>query len=145
MDTFLLPYTPELQPAETLWELVDEPLINKHIATIEALEDILANRCRSLAEQRTTIKSRTAFHRSPKIAVPKQSAGDGITSVDAGQALANGLRIAACKLPTRIHGVLGRDIELCLDRGSVIDGPGMSKGNYVLACAGIGIAMPTNG
>jgi len=43
---FLPPYTPELQPAETLWELFDEPLINKHIPTIEALEDIVANRCR---------------------------------------------------------------------------------------------------
>jgi len=64
-------YTPELQPAETLWELVDEPLINKHIATIEALEDIVANRCRALAEQPTIIKSRTGFHWWPKIAVPK--------------------------------------------------------------------------
>jgi DDE superfamily endonuclease len=33
---FLPPYTPELQPAETLWELFDDPLVNKHIATIEA-------------------------------------------------------------------------------------------------------------
>jgi hypothetical protein len=51
--------------------LVDEPLINKHIATIEALEDIVANRCRALAEQPTIIKSRTGFHWWPKIAVPK--------------------------------------------------------------------------
>jgi len=68
---FLPPYTPELQPAETLWELVDEPLINKHIATIEALEDIVANRCRALADQPAIIKSRTGFHWWPKIAVPK--------------------------------------------------------------------------
>ena len=60
-----------LQPAETLWELVDEPLVNKHIATIEALEDIVANRCRALADQPTIIKSRTGFHWWPKIAVPK--------------------------------------------------------------------------
>lgn len=26
---FLPPYTPELQPAETLWALVDEPIVNK--------------------------------------------------------------------------------------------------------------------
>jgi hypothetical protein len=53
------------------WELVDELLINKHIATIEALENIVANRCRALAEQRTIIKSRTSFHWWPKIALPK--------------------------------------------------------------------------
>jgi transposase len=68
---FLPPYTPELQPAETLWELVDEPLINKHIATIEALEHIVADRCRALADQRAIIKSRTGFHWWPKIATPK--------------------------------------------------------------------------
>ena len=28
---FLPPYTPELQPAETLWALVDEPIVNKHV------------------------------------------------------------------------------------------------------------------
>jgi hypothetical protein len=31
---FLPPDTPELQPAETLWTLVDEPIVSKHIATI---------------------------------------------------------------------------------------------------------------
>jgi hypothetical protein len=51
--------------------LVDEPLINKHIATIEALEDIVTNRCRALADQRAVIKSRTGFNGWPKIAVPK--------------------------------------------------------------------------
>ncbi|PPQ32557.1 hypothetical protein CCR94_05085 [Rhodoblastus sphagnicola] len=37
-------YTPELQPAETLWALVDEPLVNKHIATIDELDDIIGKR-----------------------------------------------------------------------------------------------------
>ena len=27
---FLPPYSPELQPAECLWVLVDEPVVNKH-------------------------------------------------------------------------------------------------------------------
>ena len=27
---YLPPYTPELQPAETLWVHVDEPIVNKH-------------------------------------------------------------------------------------------------------------------
>lgn len=68
---FLPPYTPELQPAETLWELVDEPLANQHIGTIEELEDIIAKRCVALADQRATIKSRTGFHWWPKIAAAK--------------------------------------------------------------------------
>ncbi len=29
---YLPPYTPELQPAETLWPLVDEPVVNRSIA-----------------------------------------------------------------------------------------------------------------
>jgi len=29
-----------MEPAETLWVLVDEPIINKHIATIADLEEI---------------------------------------------------------------------------------------------------------
>ena len=68
---FLPPYTPELQPAETLWELVDEPLANEHIGTIEELEDIIAKRCVALADERATIKSRTGFHWWPKIAAPR--------------------------------------------------------------------------
>ena len=31
---FLPPYSPELQPAERLWQLVDEPLINQYFETI---------------------------------------------------------------------------------------------------------------
>lgn len=65
---FLPPYTPELQPAEHLWEIVDEPIINTHVADIETLEDIIAARCLQLANQRETIKGRTGFHWWPKIA-----------------------------------------------------------------------------
>ena len=28
---FLPPYTPELQPAEHLWEVIDEPIISKRM------------------------------------------------------------------------------------------------------------------
>ena len=31
---YLPPYTPELQPAETLWVHVDEPIVNKHFETL---------------------------------------------------------------------------------------------------------------
>ncbi len=47
---YLPPYSPELQPAETLWALVDEPIVNKHIATIAELDAKIAERCVVLAE-----------------------------------------------------------------------------------------------
>ena len=68
---FLPPYTPEVQPAECLWSLVDEPVVNQHIANIGALDTIISARCASLADQRDAIKGRTGFHWWPKIANPK--------------------------------------------------------------------------
>lgn len=67
---FLPPYSPELQPAETLWTLVDEPIVNKHIPTIEDLEDIISKRCLDLAQERETIKAKAGFHWWPKIISP---------------------------------------------------------------------------
>jgi transposase len=63
---YLPPYSPELQPAETLWALVDEPIVNKHIATIEELDTKIARQCVALAEQREQIRTRTGFHWWPK-------------------------------------------------------------------------------
>jgi transposase len=63
---FLPPYTPELQPAETLWQLVDEPIVNKHVATLEDLDEIIGRQCAALAQQREIIRKRTAFHWWPK-------------------------------------------------------------------------------
>ncbi len=65
------PCTPELQPAETLWALVDEPIVNKHVATIDELDDIIGRRCAALANERHAIKGRARFHWWPKIAKPK--------------------------------------------------------------------------
>lgn len=65
---FLPPYSPELQPAEHLWEVVDEPIINQHIADIESLDAIIAERCVQLANDRQIIKGRAGFHWWPRIA-----------------------------------------------------------------------------
>ena len=46
----LPPYSPELQPAERLWLLVDEPLVNEHFKSIEEIEEILIKRCQVLIE-----------------------------------------------------------------------------------------------
>ena len=57
---FLPPYSPELQPAERLWPLVDEPVANRHFATLDELDAVVAERCRRLDP--TTIRPRTSFH-----------------------------------------------------------------------------------
>jgi len=67
---YLPPYTPELQPAETLWTLVDEPIVNTHIATIAELEQIIARRCIALGDELEQIKTRTNFHWWPKPILP---------------------------------------------------------------------------
>ena len=59
---FLPPYSPELQPAETLWALVDEPIVNKHIATLDDLDAIISQQCIALAQQQEWIRNRTNFH-----------------------------------------------------------------------------------
>jgi len=61
---FLPPYSPELQPAECLWSLVDEPIVNKYFDTLAELDQVIAERCRRL--DRPTIRGRTAFHWWPK-------------------------------------------------------------------------------
>lgn len=60
---FLPPYSPELQPAERLWKLVDEPLVNRCFDTIEDLEDVLEQRCCVLSEQmQEEIRDLTNYH-----------------------------------------------------------------------------------
>ena len=61
---FLPPYSPELQPAEHLWPLVDEPVVNRHFATLADLEAVVAERCRRL--DAATISPHTDFHWWPK-------------------------------------------------------------------------------
>jgi len=38
---FLPPYSPELQPAERLWSLTNEPLVNRAFASLDELEDLI--------------------------------------------------------------------------------------------------------
>lgn len=59
---FLPPASPELQPAERLWPLLDEPVANRAVADLDTLEDLLATRCQTLAAAPSTIKAHTAYH-----------------------------------------------------------------------------------
>ena len=59
---FLPPYSPELQPAERLWSLVDEPIANENIENLEELEEILSKRCCVLSQMTEEIKNLTNYH-----------------------------------------------------------------------------------
>ena len=58
---FLPPYSPELQPAEHLWPLTNTVLVNRHLASIEELEDMQAARCVALQADPELIRSTTRF------------------------------------------------------------------------------------
>jgi transposase len=63
---YLPPYTPELQPAEHLWPLVDEPVVNRYFQTIDGLDAVLAERCRFLNQDRRLIAAHANFHWWPE-------------------------------------------------------------------------------
>ena len=65
---FLPSYSPELQPAEHLWPLTNEAIVNKHFDTLDELDETLAVRCRVLTAQPDTLKAHTLFQWWPKAA-----------------------------------------------------------------------------
>lgn len=64
---FLPPYSPELQPAEKLWPLTNEPLANKRFETLADLEATQKGRCQTLGRQTELVRSHTLFHWWPRI------------------------------------------------------------------------------
>ena len=50
---YLPAYSPELQPAERLWSVTDEPLVNKSFDKIQDLETVLEERCQILSTTMT--------------------------------------------------------------------------------------------
>src|SRR3954451_22292914 len=65
---YLPPYSPELQPAEPLWPVLDEPLANQYFATLADLERTVADRCRVLDGDQLSLG--TNFHWWPKPTKP---------------------------------------------------------------------------
>jgi hypothetical protein len=55
-------HSPELQPAEHLWDFVDEPLVNRCFDTIESLDREVGDRCVALMRQTEMIRASTLFH-----------------------------------------------------------------------------------
>jgi len=61
----LPPLSPELQPAEWLWPLLDEPVANRYFADVAALEAILVTRCQALRADRRRLKLTPSFTGGP--------------------------------------------------------------------------------
>ena len=55
-------YSPELQPAEHLWPLTNEPLANRRFESLDTLEAVQAERCLTLQQQPDLIRRHTHFH-----------------------------------------------------------------------------------
>lgn len=63
----LLPsHTPELQPAERVWPLLHEPVVNRPFADLVALQEVLVARCTQLTTQQAVVKGLTNYHWWPQ-------------------------------------------------------------------------------
>jgi transposase len=65
---FLPAYSPELQPAEHLWQFTDVPLVNRCFDSLDELEQVLIDHCCWLEYQHQTIRSATRFDWWPAVA-----------------------------------------------------------------------------
>ena len=62
-------YSPELQPVERVWGLVDSAVANRTWEDIEALEDAVVQRCRVIRERlRDVVHGATRYHWWPSFA-----------------------------------------------------------------------------
>jgi hypothetical protein len=69
----LPPASPEVQPVERIWSLLDEPVANRTFADLDALEEVLVTRCQTLRADRPTIKAHTRFHWWPRERRPQST------------------------------------------------------------------------
>lgn len=53
--------TPELRPAEHLWPLLNEAVVDRPFTNVAALDDRLEGRCRRVVAQPERIQAATAF------------------------------------------------------------------------------------
>ena len=59
---FLPPYSPELQPAERLWPIVNEGVANRTFGTLPELISRVEGRLRHMDEDREAVRRKTAYH-----------------------------------------------------------------------------------
>lgn len=63
IHVILMPsHSPELQPAERLWPLVNEAIANQAIKNLDELEEIVINRCQKLLEEKDHVRGITNFY-----------------------------------------------------------------------------------
>ena len=60
------PYSPELQPVERVWPLVNEAVANRYFHDLEEMMEVVAERCRVLAQDPETLRRHTLFHWWPR-------------------------------------------------------------------------------
>jgi transposase len=63
---FLPPQSPELQPAERVWPLINEALANRAFTDLDELERVLVERCRTLLDDPATLAALTHYHWWPE-------------------------------------------------------------------------------
>jgi transposase len=63
---FRPPYSPQIQPAERLWPLTNEPIVNQYFKTRDELDEVLAERCCILADDSDQIRAHTLFEGWPQ-------------------------------------------------------------------------------
>lgn len=63
---FLPPYSPELQPAERLWPLINEVVANRTFTTLAELIETVAQRCVYLEENPDLVRNLTRYHWWPE-------------------------------------------------------------------------------
>lgn len=59
---FLPAYSPELQPAERIWPLINEVVANRAYRSLEELEVVVGNRMEQLEGQSAVIKAHCHYH-----------------------------------------------------------------------------------
>ena len=65
---FLPPYSPELQPAERLWPVINECIANKCIKTFDEMFEKVMARCKWMMEEGTEkVKALTNYHWLPEM------------------------------------------------------------------------------
>jgi hypothetical protein len=67
---YLPPYTPELQPVETLWVHLDEPIVNCHFDSLADLDAAVARQCVRLTADQDRVRGQAGFHWWPNRVVP---------------------------------------------------------------------------
>ena len=60
--SFLPSHSPELQPAERLWTITNEPIANRCFKNLNEVEEVLFQRCRQILDRPDFVRGLTNFY-----------------------------------------------------------------------------------